>query len=141
MTTPDPNLRSVTLDWVNGLTFTGATPEGHTITLDSGGASPMAALLMAAGACSGIDVVSILEKMQVTLAHCRISVTARRAADHPKRYETMTLTFHLAGEGLTQAKADRAVQLSVEKYCSVMATLDPAMPVTTEVVVEERGAS
>lgn len=139
MTAPNPNLRTVTLDWTEALQFVGTTPEGVAVAFDSAGVAgtgPMHALLMAAGACSGMDVVSILEKMQVQLAHCRIEVSGLRAEEHPRRYVTMTMTFRIKGEGLTQAKADRAVQLSVEKYCSVMATLDPGLVVRTEVVVE-----
>lgn len=139
MTAIDPNRRAVTIEWTGALRFDAKTPEGVTVAFDSAGKAgpgPMHALLMAAGACSGMDVVSILEKMQVVLDSFRIEVSGRRAEEHPKRYEEMSLTFCIKGEGLTQAKADRAVELSVTKYCSVMATLDPAVPVAVEVVVE-----
>lgn len=139
MTAIDPNRRAVTIEWTEALRFESATPEGVKVTFDSAGKAgpgPMHALLMAAGACSGMDVVSILEKMQVALEYCRIEVSGQRAEEHPKRYQEMNLTFRIKGEGLTQAKADRAVELSVTKYCSVMATLDPAMPVGVETVVE-----
>lgn len=139
MSDVDPNLRVAELDWMGGLHFEGGAPGGPRIAMDStgtAGPSPVVALLLAGGACSGIDVVSILEKMQVKLARCRISLTGRRAEDHPRRFTEITMTFHLSGEGLTEAKAARAVELSVTKYCSVMLTLDPAMPVRTEIVIE-----
>jgi putative redox protein len=84
-----------------------------------------------------MDVVSILEKMQVTLAHCRIELSGTRADEHPRRYLAITMRFRIKGEGLTDAKAERAVALSVEKYCSVMRSLDPAVEVGTEIVIEE----
>lgn len=135
----DPNLRHGHLDWTSGMSFTAHAPGGPAIVLDGHGAEgpgPMVGLLLAAGACSGSDVVSILEKMQVTLKKFSIDVTGRRNEDYPRRYNQLTMTFRLAGEGLTDAKAKRAVELSVEKYCSVVLSLNPDIPITTEVIVE-----
>lgn len=139
MTTPTHPPSTVSLDWIDALRFAGTTPKGAAITMDSAGIdgpSPMEALLLAGGACSGMDVVSILEKMQVTLAHCRIEMSGTRADDHPRRFLAITMRFRIKGEGLTEAKAARAVELSVEKYCSVMRSLDPAVDVKTEIVLE-----
>lgn len=139
--TDDPkHLRHATLEWTDKLAFTGGMPDGPTITIDGDGAagpSPVVTLLLAAGACAGADVVSILEKMQVKLASCRVELTGRRNADYPRRYNHVWLRFLLRGDGLTEANARRAVELSVTKYCSVLLTLDPAMPVETEIVIEE----
>lgn len=140
MSTPTHAPTTVTVDWIDALRFAGTTPKGATITMDSAGTagpSPMDVLLMAGGACSGMDVVSILEKMQVTLAHCRIELSGTRADEHPRRYLAITMRFRIKGEGLTEAKAERAVALSVEKYCSVMRSLDESIKVTTEIVIEE----
>ena len=140
MSTPTHAPTTVTVDWIDALRFAGTTPKGATITMDSAGTagpSPMDVLLMAGGACSGMDVVSILEKMQVTLAHCRIEMSGTRADEHPRRYLAITMRFRIKGEGLTEAKAARAVELSVEKYCSVMRTLDEGVEVVTEIVLEE----
>lgn len=135
----DPNLRSGHLDWTSGMSFTARSPDGSNVVIDGHGKEgpgPMVALLLAAGACTGSDVVSILEKMQVKLTRFSLDVTGRRNEEMPKRYNALTITFRLAGEGLTQAKADRAVELSVTKYCSVVLSLNPDIPVTTEVIVE-----
>ncbi|MEP6590315.1 MAG: OsmC family protein [Gemmatimonadota bacterium] len=135
----DPTLRFGHLDWTSGMSFTARGPEGPSIVLDGNGKEgpgPMVTLLLAAGACSGSDVVSILEKMQVTLTAFTIDVTGTRNEEMPRRYNAMTMTFRLAGEGLTQAKADRAVELSVSKYCSVVLSLNPDIPIATEVIVE-----
>ncbi len=139
--TDDPkNLRHATLEWTGKLAFTGGTPGGPTITVDGDGGlgpSPVVVLLLSAGACAGADVVSILEKMQVKLASCRIELTGRRNEDYPRRYNHLLLRFILRGEGLTEANTRRAVELSVTKYCSVLTSLDPAMPVETEILIEE----
>lgn len=136
----DPNLRLAHLDWTGGMRFSGGAPNGPTINLDGSGETapgPMVALLIAMGGCAGADVVSILEKMQVTLTRYTMDLTGRRNEEHPKRYNHIVFTFTLAGEGLTQAKADRAVELSVTKYCSVMLSLRPDIVVETRVIVEE----
>ncbi|MEZ4378347.1 MAG: OsmC family protein [Gemmatimonadales bacterium] len=134
----DPNLRHAAITWDGDLVFTGGAPDGPSITMDSAGVrgpSPVTALLLAGAGCSGMDVVSILEKQRATLVTCRIEAIGRRAADHPRRITEVTLRFHLTGEGITRAGAERAVELSVSKYCSVMLSLNPDIPVTTEVVL------
>jgi putative redox protein len=136
----DPTLRFSHLDWTGGMRFTGGAPGGPTMNLDGDGKvapGPMVALLTAMGGCAGADVTSILEKMQVTLTKFTMDLTGRRNEEHPKRYNHIDFTFTLSGEGLTQAKADRAVELSVTKYCSVMLSLREDIVVETKVIVEE----
>lgn len=136
----DPNLRFGHLDWTSGMSFTATAPGGSpSIVLDGNGVEgpgPLVTLLLAAGGCAGSDVVSILEKMQVTLRSFTIDVTGRRNEEMPRRFNSLKIVFRLAGEGLTQAKVDRAVDLSVTKYCSVLLSLNPDIPITTEVVIE-----
>jgi putative redox protein len=135
----DLHRRYAVLDWTSGHTFTGGKPEGPTIILDGGGVagpSPVVALLVAAGACSGIDVVSILEKGKVRLTRCHIEVRGRQREESPKRFLAVHLIFRLAGEGLTEANTQRAAELSVTKYCSVVQTFNPDIPITTEIVIE-----
>jgi putative redox protein len=136
----DPTLRQAHLEWSGDARFTVTAPSGHTYVLDGDGKEgpgPMVALLGAMGGCSGMDVVPILLKMQVGLTKCHVDVSGWRLEEHPRRYYRATLTFTLAGEGLTQAKGDRAVELSVTKYCSVMLSLRPDIAIDTVVVIEE----
>ncbi len=136
----DSNLRHGHLEWLHGMAFRGSDPQGLSVTVDgdsAAGPSPMVLLLLAIGGCSGADIVSILVKKQVTLTRFSMAVTGRRRSDHPRRYEELTLVFRLAGEGLTEAKARHAVDLSVQKYCSVMLSLNPDIPVRTEIIIEE----
>lgn len=135
------NERAVRLDWTGaGTRFTGAgtLPQSPEITIDGdgeAGPSPMLALLLAAGACSGADVVLILEKMRVVLRTLRIEVQGVRREEHPRRYTEVTCRFTLAGEGLDRAKAERAVGLSLEKYCSVVHSLRPDIAVRHEITL------
>lgn len=135
----ETNFRTAELSWDGGQVLTGSNASGGPVVTFDGdgeaGPSPVVGLLLAAGACSGIDVVMILEKMKVTLTGLTISVRGERNADYPRRFNHLWLTFRLTGDGLTEVNAARAVQLSVEKYCSVLKTLDPEMPVETEIVI------
>jgi len=131
--------RAVRLEWMgDGLRFRGrgtdpVTPEIELDGNGGGGPSPMQALLLAAAGCSGADVVVMLEKMRAGLKGLSIEVSGKRRDDHPKRYESVSLTFNMSGAELDPAKAERAVALSIEKYCSVLHSFDPAIDVAYEI--------
>ncbi|HEX6644861.1 MAG TPA: OsmC family protein [Gemmatimonadales bacterium] len=125
--------KSATLTWVGGMRFTSPVPGDGTLLLDGKakeGASPVVALLLAAAACSGADVVMIFEKMRIALREFSIDAQGVRREEEPRRYISMHFTFRLRGEGIDEAKARRAVELSLEKYCSVVHSLAPDLPVT-----------
>jgi putative redox protein len=122
-----------TLIWQQGLRFTGSDSGGPAITVDGDnvvGPGPMLTLLLAAAACSGSDVVLILEKMRVNLRELRIEVAGTRREEEPRRYVAIHLDYHLGGEGIDQVKARRAIDLSLEKYCSVIHSLAPDIAIT-----------
>lgn len=136
----DANPRHAALEWTGGLRFSAGAPGGPQVTIDGDSKeapSPVTMLLCAVGACSGADVVSVLAKKRVKLTRCQIDVGGRRAPDYPKRFVELWLTFRLAGAGLTEAAARRAVDLSLQKYCSVLLSLNPDIPVKTEIVIEK----
>lgn len=118
--------KRITLAWERGLAFRGGAPGGPEVVIDgdnTAGPGPMLTLLLAAAACSGSDVVVILEKMRVALRELRIEVSGVRREQEPRRYTTIHFDFHLAGDGLDETRARRAIDLSLEKYCSVVASL------------------
>lgn len=120
---------SVELRWTEGLTFTGGADGGPQITTASGGGegpSPTQLLLLSLASCMGIDVVDILNKSRVPLEAMRVVVAGERAAEAPRRFTSIRLTYHVRGpEDGDQAKLERAVQLSRDRYCSVLHTLRP----------------
>jgi putative redox protein len=132
----DENIRNAVIEWEGGLVFRGGAPGGPEIRLDADagqqGPGPMVTLLVASAACAGSDVVGILQKMQVQLQQFVIRVTGRRAPDHPRRYLTMHFVYQLRGTGLDEAKARRAVDLSHQKYCSVLQSLNTDIAITYE---------
>jgi putative redox protein len=129
----DDNLRSASVTWEGGLRFRGGTSGGPATLVDADGEQapgPMVTLLLAAAACGGADIVSILQKMQVTLSAFAIEVTGRRAPEHPKRFLTIHFSYRFRGEGLDDAKARRAIDLSHQKYCSVIHSLNTDLAIT-----------
>jgi putative redox protein len=92
----------------------------------------MLQLLMAAASCSAADVVSILEKMREKLASLDIEAWGERREELPRRYVSLRLRFRARGEALDEAKVRRAIELSLEKYCSVIHSLAPDLPVRYE---------
>jgi putative redox protein len=125
--------KRATVIWQQGLRFAGSEPGGPAITVDGDkimGPGPMLTLLLAAAACTGSDVVLILEKMRVNLRGLRIEVAGTRREEEPRRYVAIHLDYHLGGEGIDPVKARRAIDLSLEKYCSVIHSLAPDITVT-----------
>jgi putative redox protein len=135
----EPKRVMATLEWTGGMRFAANKPGGPPIRLDADGVegpSPITALVSAVGACSGADVVSVLAKKRMPLTRFRVEVGGRRRDDDPRRFVAIWIRFTLSGKGLTEAAAQRAVDLSVKKYCSVLLSLNPDIPVTTEIVIE-----
>jgi len=121
------------LTWEQGLRFSGGESGGPTIMVDgdnAAGPGPMLTLLLAAAACSGSDVVVILEKMRLKLEALTIAVEGTRREENPRRYLSIHLDYRLRGEGLDPLKARRAIDLSLEKYCSVIHSLAPDIAIT-----------
>jgi putative redox protein len=125
--------KKATLTWQEGLRFSGESPDVPSVIIDGdniAGPGPMLTLLLAAAACSGSDVVVILQKMRVQLRELRIEAAGTRREEEPRRYIALHLDYRVAGEGLDQAKARRAIDLSLEKYCSVVHSLAPDLAIT-----------
>lgn len=137
----------VTLNWLDGLGFEAETPSGHKIVLDSSdsetggknrGPSPVQTLLVAAAACSAMDVISILEKKRQKVTSYRVEIDGVRLPEgrHPRRFTSMRIVHKVSGENIDPAAVERAVQLSDEKYCSVLATLRKSPEITSDWVIE-----
>ena len=124
--------KNITLSWQQGLQFRGGEPNGPSVTIDgdnAAGPGPMVTLLLAAAACTGSDVVLILQKMRVQFSHFRIEVAGVRREGEPRRYISIHLDYHISG-GADPAKVRRAIDLSLEKYCSVIHSLAPDTAIT-----------
>jgi putative redox protein len=125
--------------------FEATDENGHTIKMDSSpesggldyGVRPMQSLLMALGGCSAIDVISILKKQRQDVVDYKMTISGEREkGKEPSLWQTVHVKFQLYGD-IDKDKAERAVDLSINKYCSVAATLMKAgAKITTSVVVQ-----
>lgn len=101
------------------------------------GMRPMQLLLAAAGSCSSIDIIMILKKQKQLLKDIEVEVTAEREQDKvPSLYTDIHIHFKLTGE-ITEQKAKRAVELSIEKYCSVVKILEKTAKVSSSYEIIE----
>ncbi|MHA6308657.1 OsmC family protein [Hafnia paralvei] len=120
--------------WIEGMTFLGESASGHQILMDGNAGdkapSPMEMVLMSAGGCSAIDVVSILHKGRLDVRDCEVKLTSERREEAPRLFTHINLHFIVTGKGLTDKAVERAVALSAEKYCSVALMLGQAVNIT-----------
>lgn len=122
----------VNVEWIGGHAFDGGRPDGPKIRIDGDGVqgpSPVDTLLIALAGCTGYDIVDILEKRRTPLRALRIRVHGERFDGVPGRVVKIKLEYELEGAGIDATHAERAIELAVNKYCSVKDTLDAAMPV------------
>ncbi len=130
--------------WLDDLTFVGRSGSGHTVVFDanredSSAPSPMETLLMSAGACSSVDVVSILQKARQQVQGCEVTLTAERADTVPKVFTKIHLHFEVTGHSLSEKQVERAVMLSADKYCSVSIMLSKSVAVSHSFSVKDAG--
>ncbi|MBS9434299.1 OsmC family protein [Photorhabdus luminescens] len=120
--------------WVEGLSLLGESSSGHQVMMDGNAGdkapSPMEMVLMAAGGCSTIDVVSILQKGRYDIRDCEVKLTSRRREEAPRLFTHINLHFIVTGKDLTDKAVERAVMLSAEKYCSVSLMLGKSVEIT-----------
>ncbi|MBL4801887.1 MAG: OsmC family protein [Emcibacter sp.] len=137
--------KNVTVKWAGKMTFIGESASGNTLTMDAGtangglglGHSPMDLLLMGAGGCASIDVVMILKKGRNDITDCVCQVSGTRATEMPKVYTDIHLHFVVTGNDLKASAVERAVKLSMDKYCSASAMLAKASNLTYDWEVAE----
>jgi len=134
----------VKLAWAGEMKFTAESESGAGMVFDTGikyGGSgdhvtPMETVAMALASCSGMDLVLILKKMRVDLRKLDIKVDARRREKEPSYFEDIKMTFTASGDGLTKEQLEKAMKLSVDKYCSVGVMLRDKVTITYEGIVE-----
>lgn len=101
------------------------------------GPRPKELLLASLTGCTGMDVVSILKKMQVELEAFNMSIEADVTEEHPKHYTKMHLIYEFKGKNLDRAKLEKAVTLSQDKYCGVSYMFKKFLELTYEIVIIE----
>ena len=132
------------ISWVSDKTFTGQTESGHSIVIGTAegdtpkpGPSAMELVLMGAGSCSAWDVVEILKKGRQKIDDVTVELDADRAPEPPKVFTRIHLHFVIRGREIDPKRVERAIGLSVEKYCSATAMLEKTATVTHSFEVHE----
>jgi putative redox protein len=141
----DSGMLTAKVTYVNGLQFVGEGSSHHAIVLDgdssagghNSGLQPMELLLIGIGGCSGMDVISILKKKRQDVTGLEINVNGGQAADYPKKFDTITVEFVVKGKNISEEAVKRAIDLSMDKYCSVKATLEDPTTITSSYRITE----
>ena len=135
-----------TVVWKKGLSFTGT---GHTSSFtlplgadakgggDNDGFRPTELILVGLAGCTAMDVISILEKKRQAVSGFEVKAHGERAVEDPKQFTGFLVEYIVRGKGIDPAAVERAVELSEQKYCSVMATLRGAGPIERKITIVE----
>lgn len=134
------------ITYTGGMQFVAQADSGPAIVMDAetefggknAGPRPSELLIMGIGGCSGMDIISVLKKKKENVTGFEINVTGTKAEEHPKKYTAIDIEYVVKGKNLSDAAVKRAVDLSMEKYCSVKATLEGTAKITYRYrIVEE----
>lgn len=127
-------MQTASVKWIDGQRFVAAGPSGHAIVVDAdreinSGPGPMELLLLALGACTATDVVSVLKKKRQKLESLEVVCAGERAPEPPAVWTKLEIVYRLRGE-LDEAAVKHAIELSEGKYCSVAAMLKKTATIT-----------
>ena len=126
------------VSWFDDLSFVAESDSGHAVMMSAGASSggrdscptPMEYVLMALGGCSSIDVVMILQKSRQNVSNCVCELESERAETSPRVFKKIHAKYIVTGVDLKPEQVERAVNLSIEKYCSVGLMLSGKVDIT-----------
>lgn len=136
----------VKVEWKGKMAFEAVPPSGNAFVMDaypavggeSGGPTPVEALLSSLAACSAMDVISILQKKQQEVTGYRVEIAGDRIPEGtwPRPFTRIVIRHIVSGINIDPVAVKRAVELSDEKYCTVIATLRNSPDIVSEFVIE-----
>ena len=126
-----------TVNWNAGMNFTGVANSGFAVQMDgdaslggtNNGVRPMEMIALGLAGCTGMDVLSILQKKRQKITKFEVNMDAPRSQDYPKVFTSAILTFVVTGKDVDETALLRAIELSATKYCPVHAMLEQAFPI------------
>jgi putative redox protein len=129
--------------WTGDMRFESQVPGGtikYDADIDIGGSDngirPKATMLSALAGCTGMDVASLLKKMRAEVDELRIEVEGDLTDEHPRTYHTVIVKYFFSGTDLKKDKIEKAVDLSVNKYCGVYEMFKGFANITYEIIYE-----
>ena len=131
--------------WNDGLHFTGTTTSGFNLEMDASasvggqdkGARPLELMALSLIGCTGMDVISILQKMRQDVADFEVKFHAEQADEHPHVFTSVQLEYLIYGRNLKTELVEKAINLSAERYCPAQAMLNKAVTVETSYKIME----
>lgn len=123
------NIKTTITTYKSELEYESVNPQGNKVKIDMYGPdrkkhqSPTELLLTAAAACSAVDVIQILQKKRKTIEGLQVVAEGTRRDETPKFFTDILLTFKLSSPDTSKEELEKVVALSVDKYCSVAATI------------------
>jgi putative redox protein len=134
-------ITKVSAQWTGeGLNFVGTTWRGQQIEMGGQHISPTDMLLLGLAGCTGMDVASILQKKRQAITAVEVHVTGHRPEEYPKPYQLVEMAYVVRGDNITPRDVERAIELSVTKYCIVSQTLQYPVELKTSFTIEAQPA-
>ncbi|MGB5933714.1 MAG: OsmC family protein [Anaerolineae bacterium] len=135
-------MSQIKVKWVEGKQFVGTDSTSHSLVMSSSeegtGLKPSDLLLLGLGGCTGVDVITILEKQRQKVTDLEITITGEQDPEPPWTFRRIEIEYLLRGKGLKEGGVRRAIQLSKEKYCSIGVTISGVAEVESSFqIIEE----
>ncbi len=128
---------NVSARWTGeALNYVGTDVKGNQITMGGDNISPSQMMLLGLAGCTGMDIVSVLQKRRQNVREVEIQITAHQPDEYPKPYHTVEIAFTVKGDNIDPKFVARAIQLSTDKYCIVGQTLQKEVKIKTSFEVE-----
>ncbi len=118
------------------LNFMGLDAKGHELPMGAGGFKPSQLVLLGLAGCTGMDVLSILQKKRLAVTEVEVRVTGHQPDDYPRPFQTVEITYIVKGENIEPQAVERAIELSHGKYCIVSQTLQNQVELKTSFSIE-----
>jgi putative redox protein len=137
-------LSRILVEWKGDRKFEAGREGRPAVLLDGDGITsptPPEALLAALATCVSVDVVDILAKRRTPAESYNVEILGQRVDTIPRRFKHIVINVSINGEGIERAQAERAIDLALNKYCSVKDSLDPNLPVEWTLTLNGQGAA
>jgi putative redox protein len=138
-----------TVQWKENMTFLGLPDSGFPVQMDAdayfggtnNGVRPMEMVALGLAACTGMDVISILQKKRQQVTQFEVRVNAPRSPEHPKVFTRALITYIVTGKNVDEVAVLRSIELSITKYCPVQFMLAQVFPTELHYeIYEDEGA-
>ncbi len=134
----------INLKWTEGMSFE-ADMAGYKVVIDSDpefggqgkGPKPKPLMMLALAGCTGMDLISLMNKMRVEYDSLNVVIESDLTEEHPKHFTRMKVIYEIGGNNVDRNKVEKAVNMSKDKYCGVSYSYKKAMDLEYEIKILE----